>query len=109
MMLDIAFDATEALWLTPVPGHTAPLPAQTGCATEQLLCELFFEAVSFGGFPPRHRCTGHYGPWVRVAQSRPPHLSSLDAGPVFVDAGRARLGHEGEPRWLRNGALELAA
>jgi hypothetical protein len=101
-------DLADALWFTPVPGHTAPLPAQTGCATEQLLCELFFDAVTQGGYPPRRRGTAIYGPWLRVTETRPPHLSSLDAGPCFVVTGRT-LRHEGEARWLREGALEIAA
>lgn len=103
-----AFDPSADLWLTPVPGHMAPLPAQTTCASELLLCDLFFDAVTQPGYPPRRRHTAQYGPWLRVSETRPPHLSSLDAGPCFVVTSRAS-GHEGEARWLREGALELAA
>lgn len=102
------FDFADDLWLTPVPGHTAPLPAQTGCATEALLCELFLPAATHPGYPPRQRRTALYAPWLRVTETRPPHLSSLDAGPVFVVTGRT-LPHEGQARWLRDGAFELAA
>ena len=101
------FDFPGELWLTPVPGPTAALPAQTDCATEQLLCDLFFEALTFPGYPPRHRHAGLYDPWLRVAETRPPHLSSLDAGPCPVPGG----GHAaflGGARWLRAGAFELS-
>jgi hypothetical protein len=101
-------DLADALCFTPVCGPTAPLPSQTGYATEQLLCELFFDAVTQGGYPPRRRGTAIYDPWLRVTETRPPHLSSLDAGPCFVVTGRPAR-HEGEARWLRDGALELAA
>ena len=64
-------------------------------------------AATHPGYPPRQRRTAVYAPWLRVTETRPPHLSSLDAGPCFVVTGRA-LPHEGVARWMREGAFELS-
>lgn len=106
-MFDTAdFALADEFTLTPVPSSTAALPTRLDAATEGLVVDLFFDAAVLAqrGLPQLRRA-GIYSPWLRVGETRAPHLSSLDCGPCLVPP-TGGLTVDGEPRWLRRGAFE---